>query len=184
MRAAYGEGKDRYDVPCCVPGCGRGSFAKAARLCTTHYLRLRRTGTTDATSTGKGEVKEFLNNIAIPYEGDSCLEFPYARSRSGHGHVSKSAFGTGEAHVYVAVAVHGPKPSDKHEVCHSCGNPPCVNPKHLRWGTRKDNVRDAIEHGTFKPPPQWTKFRPGECGRTRESPEAFRTSSLSRGKYE
>jgi hypothetical protein len=25
----------------------------------------------------------------------------------------------------------------------------CANPKHLYWGTRSDNVQDAIKHGTF-----------------------------------
>jgi hypothetical protein len=44
-----------------------------------------------------------------------------------------------------------------------------VNPRHLRWGTRKENVQDAIAHGTFKAPPDWTKFKPGECGRTRKA---------------
>lgn len=30
------------------------------------------------------------------------------------------------------------------ETCHSCHNPTCVNPEHLRFGTRQDNVNDAI----------------------------------------
>lgn len=25
---------------------------------------------------------------------------------------------------------------------HSCDNPPCCNPKHLRWGTADDNIKD------------------------------------------
>lgn len=33
---------------------------------------------------------------------------------------------------------------------HSCDNPPCCNPKHLRWGTAFDNVRDALNRGRFK----------------------------------
>jgi len=33
---------------------------------------------------------------------------------------------------------------------HSCDNPGCVNPDHLRWGTELDNIKDAIarrKHG-------------------------------------
>ena len=33
-------------------------------------------------------------------------------------------------------------PADVH-CLHSCDNPVCVNPEHLRWGTAKDNARDA-----------------------------------------
>lgn len=32
-------------------------------------------------------------------------------------------------------------------VLHSCDNPPCCNPKHLRTGTAKDNSSDMIERG-------------------------------------
>lgn len=36
------------------------------------------------------------------------------------------------------------------DLCHACGNGKCSNPRHLYWGTRKENVHDAIVHGTFK----------------------------------
>lgn len=40
--------------------------------------------------------------------------------------------------------------------CHTCDNPPCVNPKHLYEGTSQDNVDDAVarqrhKHGTMDP---------------------------------
>jgi DNA-directed RNA polymerase specialized sigma24 family protein len=37
----------------------------------------------------------------------------------------------------------GPIPAGR-LVLHSCDNPPCVNPEHLRAGTQRDNRRDAV----------------------------------------
>ena len=33
------------------------------------------------------------------------------------------------------------------DTCHSCGNPPCCNPKHLRFDTRQSNVDDMVRMG-------------------------------------
>ncbi len=33
------------------------------------------------------------------------------------------------------------------DVMHTCDNPPCCNPAHLVQGTRKQNIRDAINRG-------------------------------------
>jgi hypothetical protein len=54
-------------------------------------------------------------------------------------------------HVIVAEAFIGVKPEGK-EVCHFDGNRKnnCVN--NLRYGTRSDNVRDAIAHATHYTP--------------------------------
>jgi hypothetical protein len=35
---------------------------------------------------------------------------------------------------------------------HSCDNPWCINPAHLRWGTQGDNASDAIERGRLHRP--------------------------------
>jgi hypothetical protein len=40
----------------------------------------------------------------------------------------------------------------KVDLCHACNNDKCSNPKHLYWGTRKENVDDARKNGTWKSP--------------------------------
>lgn len=40
----------------------------------------------------------------------------------------------------------------KVDLCHACHNDKCSNPKHLYWGTRKENVQDAKNNGTWKTP--------------------------------
>ena len=40
--------------------------------------------------------------------------------------------------------------SSKILLCHKCHNGKCSNPKHLYYGTPKENIKDQIENGTFK----------------------------------
>ena len=47
---------------------------------------------------------------------------------------------------YLDTPIYG-RPAD---LCHACHNDKCSNPKHLYWGTRKENVQDARDNGTWK----------------------------------
>ena len=38
----------------------------------------------------------------------------------------------------------------KIHLCHKCNNPKCSNPKHLYYGTAKENFKDQMDNGTYK----------------------------------
>lgn len=48
------------------------------------------------------------------------------------------------ANRYALEITKGPPPYDDAMALHSCDNPPCCNPNHLRWGSAKDNATDFI----------------------------------------
>lgn len=48
---------------------------------------------------------------------------------------------------------YGPIPGDR-IVLHSCDNPPCCNPGHLRAGTHADNSADRVARGRPGKPPR------------------------------
>ncbi len=49
--------------------------------------------------------------------------------------------------THVSLALDGRPRPERLDALHSCDNPICVNPKHLRWGTDKDNKADAVAKG-------------------------------------
>lgn len=77
---------------------------------------------------------------------DECWEWLGYRNPDGYGHltlriITESAY----AHQLAFELANGYK--SQLWVLHSCDNPPCCNPAHLREGTPKDNMRDSIERG-------------------------------------
>lgn len=137
---------------CSVVGCENPVGRTGGKgYCRKHYSRFRAHGDPLAGGTGKGEVQEFMRWI-VTQDTDECIQFPFYRSAHGYGRYNPPGGEAMGAHVYIATAVHGEKPSPDHEACHVCGNGHngCVTPRHLYWGTRKDNVADAIAHGTAK----------------------------------
>ncbi len=85
-------------------------------------------------------LRELMMLIANP-EPDVCIEFPGKKNGSGYGVLSVHSKPR-LAHQ-VSLEVSGfERPTPKHEVRHSCQNRPCINPLHIKWGTRSENQQD------------------------------------------
>ena len=70
-----------------------------------------------------------------------CWLWTGPRERKGYGSVTLD--GVKGAHRIALMLATG---VDWPELCalHSCDNPPCCNPDHLRWGTNADNQADKM----------------------------------------
>jgi hypothetical protein len=63
----------------------------------------------------------------------------YGTFRLANGRIGAHRFALGDA-------LGRPVPADLRAI-HSCDNPPCCNPRHLREGTPKDNTGDMLARG-------------------------------------
>lgn len=136
--------------PCSVFGCNGNSHWRAdgkRGWCARHYARWRAHGDPTAGRTDIGLPARFLDEVALCFNGFSCLEWPFGKSNNGYGTIRinrRKHF----VHRLVCERVHGPAPANA-DAAHACGNRSCVNPSHLRWATRQENMMDAQAHGTI-----------------------------------
>lgn len=99
---------------------------------------------------GQGQCIAFIREH-VSHAGDDCLIWPFSHNGTGYGRLGYEGVGY-YAHRMMCELVHGPAPTEAHEVAHSCGNGNggCVNPRHLSWKTRSENQLDRKKHGTAK----------------------------------
>lgn len=131
---------------CSVSGCDRQIDARG--LCAAHYARLRRHGSALGGGTPTGEPLRWLL-AHLDGAGADCIIWPFARTSRGEARIWLNGRLQQAARVSCQ-SRHGAPPDDKTDAAHSCGrgNDGCVNPNHLRWATRIENMADRVEHQT------------------------------------
>ena len=100
---------------------------------------------------GRRASKPFVERLEVNRE-TGCWNWTGASTRDGYGNLKRGGKNT-LAHRYAFEKLVAPIPAG-YCVLHSCDNPACCNPDHLRTGTRKENTRDAIDRGRFVAPMQ------------------------------
>lgn len=76
---------------------------------------------------------------ASAYDTDECLLWPFGRDKDGYGTTTRLGY-TRATHVVLHMAGQT-RPKDAQTI-HSCDNPPCVNVRHLSWGSVQTNALD------------------------------------------
>jgi len=142
------EHKKRAKRVCSLPDCD--SQYKSNGYCSKHYERWKANGNplVARRNRGMGETPEqrFWSRVAITANPEKCWEWQANCNPFGYGQVKlpEQSRPIG-AHRYSYFLAHGKWPEP---LClHSCDNPPCVNPQHLREGTHADNNADMMTRG-------------------------------------
>lgn len=140
-------------MKCSVENCERDS-SRAANgrrgMCSAHYQRVRRHGDPFTVKETPSPAIDWIAEHS-DYDGDDCLKWPFHIGKDGYGRVHRPLCGTlTTASNYMCHVAHGPKPSQRHEAAHSCGNGNlgCTNPRHLYWATPEKNQQERVVHGT------------------------------------
>lgn len=87
--------------------------------------------------------ERLLSKIAISERG--CWEWTGSRDDDGYGWFWMHGVNLA-AHRASWIIHYGEIPAGK-LVCHTCDNPPCINPNHLFVGTQQDNSTDSKVKG-------------------------------------
>lgn len=133
---------------CKVEGCDNP--ARTIGLCNSHHHRYMRYGDPLGGGTYHGEPWDWIEKHKS-HQGNECLIWPFHVNSDGYGYVTtKDTRKSISASRFMCEQVYGSPPTSEHEVAHNCGkgHEGCVNPKHLRWATKTENMMDKVLHGT------------------------------------
>lgn len=97
--------------------------------------------------------EDYLHQRSREQMDNSCIVWSGGRDKDGYGQVQSSSMakklGVTRAHQMAYIAWVGPIPPGA-IICHTCDNPPCINPEHLYAGTWQSNMDDCIRRGRYR----------------------------------
>jgi hypothetical protein len=131
---------------CSMLGCDK--TVRAQGLCATHYDKRQRSDDPLPRKRASNGAHLAWLKMHTAYDGADCLIWPFPKSGTRYG-VTQFRGQTMHPARVMCILVHGEPPVRK-ETAHSCGKGllGCVNPQHLRWATRRENIDDMQKHGT------------------------------------
>ena len=132
-------------TPCSVDDC-TGPITQGG-LCGKHAYRLKVNGSPHVARrrAKEGAPLAFVDS-AVSSSTDSCIEWPFSKNLGGYARVVMQGKQTNVSRVVLMLSGR-PRPSNFHFAAHApevCHNPGCINPRHLRWATQKENEADKL----------------------------------------
>jgi hypothetical protein len=91
-------------------------------------------------------IAERFNRHYVRGSEGECWEWVGCRSKYGYGKFAIKGSRPTQAHRVSYMLNNGAIP-DGMVIMHTCDNPPCVNPSHLRLGTHQENDADRNNKG-------------------------------------
>src|ERR1700722_335201 len=136
---------------CCIVGCGKPLHALG--MCTQHYRNVRNYGSPLGRRRLADENRNLTNEErfwkSVEKSETGCWLWKAGRDDDGYGifHARIHGLQVHSAHRFSHILHTGEILRPDIMVLHSCDNPPCCNPDHLRSGTAADNTGDMIKKG-------------------------------------
>lgn len=130
---------------CSVIDCD--SKSRVYGMCGKHHMRVKRYGNPYTVLRVPNDTPicdRFWDKVAITSNPECCWEWTASLNKAGYGTIAVGDT-VKRAHRVAWFLTHGCWPTQL--VLHSCDNPRCVNPQHLREGTAYENTHDMISRG-------------------------------------